>query len=123
MQLEADKLRRYARQITLPEIGESGQLRLARLSLQPPPEADALSLGWATRYLRRAGVNAEDAPENIPLLVPEQSEVMRIANSREAYAVTALLVGSFAAVEALKAALEVGRPGNLPQTTGSGDMP
>ena len=123
MPLEADKLRRYARQITLPEIGESGQLRLARLSLQPPPEADALSLGWATRYLRRAGVNAEDAPENIQLPVPEQSEVMRIADSREAYPVTALLIGSFAAVEALKSALDVGRPGSLTQATFSGDKP
>ncbi|MDJ0973755.1 MAG: ThiF family adenylyltransferase [Planctomycetota bacterium] len=57
-----DALRRYARQLVLPDVGEAGQRRLleARVTVVAPP---GVARDVAVTYLRAAGVPAEGASE------------------------------------------------------------
>ncbi len=87
---------RTARQRLVPEIGDAGQRRLsgARFLAEALP-GDAAET--ARRYLARAGLR--ESSEGIPLRAP-----------RPAAPGAGTLQGALAAVEALKAVLEVGRP-------------
>ena len=48
--------RRFARQVLLPEVGDTGQARLAGAQVQVPVALDPLASSVATLYLERAGV-------------------------------------------------------------------
>jgi hypothetical protein len=85
---------RYARQISLPEIGEAGQLRLAQTRVQSSHPVTSL-------YLERAGLEVIDSPSAVlPISVEAGHPALHEAAE--------LLRGALGAVEALKAALGIG---------------
>jgi hypothetical protein len=120
----ARQKRRYARQLLLPEIGDAGQLRLCATRLRIAGGADARAAAIATEYLQRAGIDIaagdgdqapgrDDAPAGeVALAGPAQ--VRALAGCAELEEAAATLAGAFAAVEAIKATLAIGRPGSLP---------
>lgn len=116
----------YVRQITLAEIGSSGQRRLceARFAAPASPSGRVAAL-----YLRRAGLteahtrpapeagtDAAGGPDAVGVPV---TEVVGVPE-----AVATWLAGAFASVETIKSVLQVGRPGNIPSSLGaSGEHP
>lgn len=91
---------RYARQISLPEIGEAGQLRLAQARIESRHPVAAM-------YLERAGVGVVAAAGAGSSMHVEPGEP---ALSEAA----AFLSGALSAVEAIKDALGVGAALVLP---------
>lgn len=100
---------RYARHVSLPEIGEAGQARLsaARVVLRGDPRAAAI----ARVYLERAGVSVSDGDTGEGDLV-ELAEVR--AGRPELEAAARFLAGAWTAVEAIKATVGAGRPARSP---------
>lgn len=111
---DADKVL-YARQILLSELGPAGQERLAATEVRIAAAADARVSIVARDYLVRAGVGSQPRALLAPLDVSaaSQAEVERVAGSAALEGCAAWLLGSFAAVEAIKAAAGVGTPAAL----------
>ena len=104
--------KRYARHLLLAEIGPAGQARLLAQTVALPASADARAAEVAVDYLRRAGVTVGELGEVVAL--PDSAAVRALAGRSELHEATAALLGAFAAVEAIKSALAVGAPGELP---------
>lgn len=107
---------RYARHLLLPELGEAGQLRLLAASARPGSASDPGALEVARSYLARAGVRiASGASEaEVALELPDAEGVAQLAGAPELAEAARALAGAFAAVEAIKAAAQIGRRGALP---------
>lgn len=103
MTLSAQDRRRYARHISLPEIGEVGQERLLAAHVKDVPNPTTLD------YLRRAGVSVEHP--TAPLRSPDFSTSSK--REGESGGEGAALVGAFEAVERIKEILGVGIAGKL----------
>jgi len=93
-----EQKRRYVRHLLLPEIGAEGQ---AKLCLTRFSTGDAIT----ELYLQRSGLISD--PE-APIVTPP-----RLETSPDLQAAADVLVGAFAAVERIKAELDVGSPGAL----------
>jgi len=93
---------RFARQVSLPEIGEQGQLRLSQTHVRTASPVTAL-------YLERAGllVSAAAHREVPSFEVGADEPALREAAE--------YLNGALSAVEAIKSALEIGTPLQLPE--------
>ena len=113
MSLDATARRRYARQLLLGEIGEAGQERLLDASFRREPSGDADACAVAAEYLRRAGC-PETKGDGAPMHAPPTEAVVRFAGKGFLRAPAAAVLGAFAAVEHLKAVLEVGEPQDFP---------
>jgi hypothetical protein len=100
MSLSRDARARFARQISLPEIGEPGQLRLGETRVRCGDPVAAL-------YLERAGLDVIDAPDQVPRLHVQAGEPAL-------HEAAAFLSGALTAVEAIKTALGAGTPLHLP---------
>ena len=112
MKLDAAARRRYARQLLLGEIGESGQLRLLDAGFRQGSDSDADATAVAVEYLERAGCSADEA--GAELRVPDTSAVLRFAGSPALREPAAAIVGAFSAVEHLKEILGVAAARELP---------
>ncbi len=103
MSLDAAARRRYARQLLLGEIGESGQERLLAAGFRPGGDGDADAYAVAVEYLERAGCLADETGAEVR--VPDASAVMRFAGSPALREPAAAVMGAFSAVEHLKEVL------------------
>jgi hypothetical protein len=106
LSLDAAARRRYARQLLVGEIGESGQLRLLAGGFRPGADGDAGATAVAVEYLTRAGCSVDDS--SAELRVPDAGTVTRFAGSPALRESAATILGAYAAVEHLKAILGVG---------------
>jgi stage V sporulation protein SpoVS len=104
------QLRLYARQVIVAEIGRAGQERLCASSVAIAPDADVRAAAVTRDYLQRAGLSLSELPESTQLDVPGSAEVRAAAGEPELESCAAWLLGAWAAVEALKEQLGVGRP-------------
>lgn len=114
---------RYARHLLLPELGETGQVRLlaSRVRFAENERADAGVREVAEEYLRRAGVGVERESAhahdyenvNVDENVLELDSQLGLESSVELVQAARALRGAFVAVEAIKAIAELGRPGRL----------
>ncbi len=111
MSLDATARRRYARQLLLGEIGESGQQRLLDARFCAGADSDADAYAVAADYLERAGCAAD--PRGDVLRVPSRSQVMRFAGSPALAEPAAMILGAFSAVEHLKEVLGISEAGEL----------
>ncbi|HJL17281.1 MAG TPA: hypothetical protein RMH99_16560 [Sandaracinaceae bacterium LLY-WYZ-13_1] len=102
---------RYARHLLLAEVGEQGQRRLSahRVRLEGDPRATEA----AADYLARAGVGVVRAGDADDTVAIPRADVARLADRPSLAPTAGRLTGAFAAVEAIKRALAVGRPGAL----------
>lgn len=107
--------RRFARQLLLAEIGEAGQARLCASRVRITAGADAQAAETARTYLERAGLPVVDDGAAIEANVPSSVAIGALARNEAQRPAAAALAGAFAAVEAMKAALALDRPGALPQ--------
>ena len=106
--------RRFARQLLLAEIGEAGQARLCASRVKVADGADAQAAETARAYLDRAGLQVVDDGEALEAAVPSADAIGALARDEEQRPAAAALAGAFAAVEAMKVALSLERPGTLP---------
>jgi hypothetical protein len=130
---------RYARHLLLPEIGEAGQTRLCATSVRIPESADRLAGEVARDYLMRAGLQVDPTQQETgdrqqatgnhrrgPALaladVPSTSAIGILAGRAELEHAAAALAGAFAAVEVIKAALDLPRSA-LPEGLSLGGEP
>jgi|1185.fasta_scaffold1369902_2 hypothetical protein len=105
---------RYARQILLSELGLAGQERLAAADVRIAANADARVTAVARDYLARAGVGQALQPlAAVDPCVACAVDVERTAGDVMLEDCAAWLLGSFAAVEAIKLALGAGTPAEL----------
>ena len=105
---------RFARQVVLAEIGEAGQERLCASTVRIAERADPRVRELATQYLERAGVHLGSDPAGAIAVEALDLEAVRaLAGDVALEDAAAALAGSFAAVEAIKAALDVGRPARI----------
>ncbi len=109
--MEAEARRRFARQLSLAEVGEGGQARLCAHVVRV--EGDPRAAGIAAEYLARAGVQVSRADAAATLDVGAEGDVAALAGAPELEQAAAFALGAFAAVEEIKRALGVGRPGRL----------
>jgi len=93
----------FARQLLLEEIGPSGQERLCASRVRVPAGADPRAVAVARDYLERAGLT--------------------VLGSDGTANTAAALCGAFAAVEAIKAELGVGRAADMPGVVLAGAKP
>jgi hypothetical protein len=113
--LRDEQKRRYARQITLAEIGVEGQAQLCAAELALDAGADPRAAEVARTYLARSGVQLrEQAVQVAP--VATTASVRALAGDPELDACAAWLAGSFAAVEAIKAVMGLGAAAQLDAT-------
>ena len=105
MTLDAAARRRYARQILLGEIGESGQERLLGATFRSSGTADPRAFAVAADYLARAGLSENDAGADV--WVPDREAVAKFAGLPTLEEPAAAVIGAFCAVEHLKAALGI----------------
>ncbi len=112
MSLDAAARRRYARQLLLGEIGESGQERLLEAGFRRGANGDAGAYAVAAEYLERAGCSEDDS--GAELRVPDASAVMRFAGSPALREPAAAVMGAFSAVEHLKEVLGIAPARELP---------
>ncbi len=110
MALDRDARRRYARHLLLSEVGEAGQERLRACTVALAGDARAKEV--AALYLARAGVELRDGAAST-VDAGSTEAVAAIAGRAELEEAASFLAGAFAAVEAIKAALDVGAPGRL----------
>jgi hypothetical protein len=104
---ELDRVR-YARQLLLPEIGSKGQERLCAAQVRVS-EGDPGAGAVALEYLGRAGVSFAQEGEHV-LALPDTSAVVDLAGAPELLEAARALSGALAAVETIKAILELGKP-------------
>lgn len=100
MSLARDARARFARQISLPEIGEQGQLRLGETRVRCGDPTAAL-------YLERAGLDVLEAADEAPRLHVQAGDPVL-------HEAAVFLSGALTAVEAIKVALGAGTPLHLP---------
>ena len=112
MSLDAAARRRYARQLLLGEIGESGQERLLGAGFHRGADGDADAYAVAAEYLERAGCSHDESGAAVH--APNESAVMRFAGSPALRESAAAIMGAFSAVEHLKQVLSVGRAREFP---------
>ena len=112
MSLDAAARRRYARQLLLGEIGESGQERLLTAQFHCGADCDAGTFAVAAEYLERAGCLRDES--GAELLVPSEKAVMRFAGSPALREPAAVIMGAFSAVEHLKEVLGISAARELP---------
>ena len=105
---EHDRVR-FARHLLLPEIGASGQERLNAARVRVSEGADAGARAVSSEYLARAGLRVSPEGEHAVSL-PTGAEVEALAGAPELVEAARALVGALAAVEAVKAVLELGEP-------------
>jgi sulfur-carrier protein adenylyltransferase/sulfurtransferase len=105
---ELDRVR-FARHLLLPEIGQSGQERLLAASVRASAAADTGALAVAREYLERAGVRVDGEGERT-LVLPSEADVLALAGSPELVEAARALAGALAAVEVVKAVLQLGEP-------------
>ncbi len=100
--LSASDRVRYARQLLLPQLGETGQARLLASELSARPGADDGALEVARTYLQRAGVRVSDRADadELPLYSPD--EIARMAGTDELLEAARALAGALAAVAAMR---------------------
>ena len=84
---------RFARQLSLPEVGERGQRALCASRVRV--EGDLRAVEAATRYLERAGCSVADDGE--PVTVSDAPEIARIAGRPELEEAAAWIAGCVAA--------------------------
>jgi hypothetical protein len=109
MALSPDDRRRYARHLSLAEIGEAGQVRLLGARFRLDDGVDVRAADAARAYLTRAGLEeSPDAGLHVPL--PTAEDVARRAGAAPLEPAVASMLGAFAAVEAIKGVLGVGTP-------------
>lgn len=113
MSLDATTRRRYARQLLLHEIGESGQERLSASGFRREAGSDGVAYAVASDYLRRAGCRERES-EGTPTRTPSAEAVADFAGVPSLIAPAAAILGALAAVDHLKVILGVGRPSALP---------
>jgi hypothetical protein len=94
---------RYARQISLAEIGVRGQEALCAMHARVIGDERAASV--AREYLVRAGVSAGDGAS---IDAGSSDEIDRIAGRPELREAAAFLMGSIAALEAIKRGIDRG---------------
>ena len=106
-QTPRDAAARYLRQILVPEIGAEGQARLEDgvVAFEGGSER---ARAIASDYALRAGLQVDALATGTHRLPTATTPSDDVAPARD------LLVGAFAAVEAIKAATGVGRQGRLP---------
>ena len=119
MSLSSEDRLRYARQISLPEVGEDGQERLLRSSFRRDPQADTTAEAIAIDYLKRAGLKESDSGRALAVATPDA--VDRIADEPALREAAATVAGAFAAVEHLKEALGLGPAQPYPEAAGFGE--
>jgi len=112
LSLDAAARRRYARQLLLGEIGESGQERLLEAGFHRDADGDADAYAVAAEYLERAGCSHEESGAAVH--VPNESAVMRFAASPTLRDPAAAIMGAFSAVEHLKEVLGIGPAREFP---------
>lgn len=101
--------RRYARHLTLPEIGAAGQERLCASRATLAPGADPRAARWAEAYLVRAGVRvgwaggADESPSASVLALPDAATVRGVAGPAHLEDAAAYLLGALAALEHVRA--------------------
>ena len=106
--LEHDRVR-FARHLLLPEIGASGQERLSAARVRTSEGVDAGARAVLSEYLTRAGVRVDPEGEHAVSLATA-AEVEALAGAPELLEAARALTGALAAVEAIKAVLELGEP-------------
>ena len=116
MSLSSEDRLRYARQLSLAEVGEHGQERLLRSRFRCDPGADPTAQMIAVDYLKRAGLEESDSAEVLTVATPDA--VDRIADEPALREAAATVAGAFAAVEHLKQALGLGPARPYPETAG-----
>ena len=88
---------RYARQVSLAEIGTTGQARLESASVRAG-SGDARACEVALSYLERAGVKL-DAASGDGIDVRTEGEIAQIAGRKELVEAAAFLAGALAATD------------------------
>jgi len=106
LRLDAAARRRYARQLLLGEIGESGQERLLDAGFHRGADGDVGAYAVAAEYLERAGCSHDES--GVVVHVPNESAVARFAASPALQEPAAAIIGAFSAVEHLKEVLGIG---------------
>jgi sulfur-carrier protein adenylyltransferase/sulfurtransferase len=122
---------RYARHLLLAEVGEAGQERLCRASIQLPGDADPRAAAVAREYLERAGVSLHGAAPvapavaGAPHLQLNGDALYMLAGDPRLEPAAAALLGALYAVEAIKGELGLGAPLQLPDglQLGAGGQP
>jgi hypothetical protein len=112
--LSPQRKQRYARQVLLAEIGESGQLRLCEARVRIAPCSDPRAAAVATDYLQRAGLEMTRDAATPELLLGDAVAIDALSGASGFEHAAAALAGAFAAVEAIKAVLGAGQPARLP---------
>jgi hypothetical protein len=126
--------RRHARQLLLAEIGERGQERLCATRVQLAADADPRAAVVARDYLERAGMQVLDASAGdaqaagvdasaLPMAVVDSAAVRALAGHPALDEAAAALAGAFAAVEAIKQALDLPRGAALSTPLFGGSAP
>ena len=108
MPLSARERSRYARQLLLPQIGESGQTRLLALRVRARPGGDEGALSVAATYLERAGVSVGEHRAASEFFVAPSAELLRIAGDGALLEAARALAGALAAVDVLRTAVGFG---------------
>ncbi|HEX7479830.1 MAG TPA: hypothetical protein VF331_18650 [Polyangiales bacterium] len=109
----------YARHLLLLEIGERGQEKLCAAQVAMAQLGDARASAVAREYLQRGGTSCAAAVSGgtqVELALPDASAVDALAGDPRLQHAAAWLAGSFAAVEAIKQIVGVGRAGAIPET-------
>ena len=112
MSLDAAARRRYARQLLLGEIGESGQERLLHAGFHRGADTDADAYAVAAEYLERAGCTHDES--GAAVRAANESAVTRFAGTPELREPAAAIMGAFSAVEHLKEVLGIGGAREFP---------
>jgi hypothetical protein len=109
----AHDMQRFARHLLLAEIGTAGQARLCAARVRVAEGADERAARVTRDYLERAGLEV-DAGARDAVDVPDANRLRALAGRAELEEAAAALAGAFAAVETIKAVLDVGAPAALP---------
>lgn len=111
---DADKAR-FSRHLLLSEIGTAGQSRLCAARVRLPDAGDTRAGEIAREYLLRAGIDVvaggTAAAREVPVASP--FDVTRLGADPSLDEAAAWFAGAFAAVEAIKSIVGVGRPAAL----------
>jgi len=110
--LPASARQLYARHLLLAEIGEAGQTRLCAARVALPQRMDPRVAQVARDYLERAGlcVDAGSVEHEAGALLGQTAQLCALAGDASLEPAAGALLGALAAVEAIKAALQLGSP-------------